>query len=70
MVLKERLRMGFRSPEESHALIDELLLPGTAASEVFTAKWERGMLVCWDNRACLHSPTSSEKVVGRRLVHR
>jgi taurine dioxygenase len=58
------------SPEESHQLIDELLLRGTAPEHVFTARWEQGMVVCWDNRACLHSPTASSKVEGRRLVHR
>lgn len=58
------------SPEASHQLIDELLNRGTRPEEVFTARWEQGMLVCWDNRACLHSPTATSKVVGRRLVHR
>lgn len=58
------------SPEASHELIDELLLRGTRPEEVFTARWEQGMIVCWDNRACLHSPTATSKVVGRRLVHR
>jgi taurine dioxygenase len=58
------------SPEESHQLIDELLRRGTAPEHVYTARWEQGMLVCWDNRACLHSPTASARVTGRRLVHR
>eukprot|EP01043_Picozoa_sp_COSAG02_P059291 COSAG02_NODE_7530_length_2971_cov_3.310237_2_plen_361_part_00 len=65
-----RDEQGVMSPEASHDIIDQLLLPGTRPEEVFTARWEQGMLVCWDNRACLHSPTATSKVVGRRLVHR
>lgn len=58
------------SPEASHEMIDKLLAPGLSPECVFTVRWRKGDLVVWDNRAMLHSPTASSRVVGRRLIHR
>ena len=41
-------------PDESHALLADLLDRATIPAHVYRHRWQRGDLVMWDNRSLLH----------------
>jgi alpha-ketoglutarate-dependent taurine dioxygenase len=41
-------------PDESRALLDDLLGRATAPDRIYRHEWKRGDLVMWDNRGVLH----------------
>jgi alpha-ketoglutarate-dependent taurine dioxygenase len=51
------------TPDEGHALLDELLARATTPERVYRHEWQVGDVVIWDNRgvlhrACRYDPTS------------
>ena len=54
------------SPEDSHALLQEILAPGTADDVVYEHVWRPGDFVVYDNRSTLHSTVSYD---GDRHLH-
>ena len=57
------------SPEDAEALIMELYLYQTQEKFQYRHKWEKDMLVIWDNRSLLHSATGGFDGYDR-LLHR
>ncbi len=55
--------------EESDALVVELYVHQTSEPYVYSHRWEKGMLVMWDNRSVLHSATGGYDGYDR-LLHR
>jgi len=41
-------------PEESRALLDDLLARSTGTGRVYRHEWQVGDVVVWDNRGVLH----------------
>ena len=59
------------APEESDALLEELLAHATEPRFVFTHRWRAGDLVLWDNRCLLHRAVANYVVEReRRVLHR
>lgn len=56
-------------PEDSRALLTELLAWQTGDEFIYTHKWQPGMLVMWDNRSLLHRATGGYDGHAR-LLHR
>ena len=57
------------SPEDAEALIMELYVYQTQEKFQYRHKWEKDMLVIWDNRSLLHSATGGFDGYDR-LLHR
>ena len=63
--------MGFKdkSPTENQLLLMEFYRAQTDDALVYSHKWEKGMLVIWDNRSLLHAATGGYDGYDR-LLHR
>ena len=63
--------VGFKdhTPEDSQALLTEFYRAQTDDALVYSHKWEKDMLVLWDNRSLLHSATGGYGGHDR-LLHR
>ena len=57
------------STEEANALLGELYMYQTQEQFVYRHKWEKDMLVMWDNRSLLHAATGGYDGYDR-LLHR
>ncbi len=57
------------SPDDSLALLSELGAWQTQDAFIYTHKWEKDMLVMWDNRSVLHRATGGYEG-HNRLLHR
>jgi alpha-ketoglutarate-dependent taurine dioxygenase len=57
-------------PEESKALIQELVDHATQAQFVYAHKWRKHDLVMWDNRAVIHTGTHYDRSKYARLMQR
>lgn len=57
------------STEEANALLGELYMHQTQQQFVYRHKWEKDMLVMWDNRSLLHAATGGYDGYDR-LLHR
>lgn len=57
------------SPEETQSLLMEFYRAQTREDFVYSHKWEKNMLVMWDNRSTLHSATGGYDGHDR-LLHR
>lgn len=63
------IRFKDKTPEESQLLLMEFYRQQTADEIVYSHKWEKDMLVIWDNRSTLHSATGGYDGYDR-LLHR
>ena len=57
------------STEEGNALLGELYMYQTQEQFIYRHKWEKDMLVMWDNRSLLHAATGGYDGYDR-LLHR
>lgn len=63
------IRFKDKTPEESQLLLMEFYRAQTEDEIVYSHKWEKDMLVIWDNRSTLHSATGGYDGHDR-LLHR
>jgi alpha-ketoglutarate-dependent taurine dioxygenase len=54
-------------PDESRALLDDLLRRATAPDRVYTHRWSVGDTVIWDNPGMLHRVLAYDRRSGREL---
>ncbi|MFF4205625.1 TauD/TfdA dioxygenase family protein [Streptomyces sp. NPDC001668] len=57
-------------PDESRALLADLLAHTTSSPYVYTHRWRPGDLVVWDNLATLHTASPCDSSRHRRLLYR
>jgi taurine dioxygenase len=57
-------------PEESQALLDELLAQTVRDEYTYRHKWRLGDLLIWDNRCSLHQAYQDYDMSQERLLHR
>ncbi len=60
------MRFKDKTPQESQLLLMEFYRAQTDEAIIYSHKWEKDMLVIWDNRSTLHSATGGYD----RLLHR
>ena len=63
------MRFKDKTPQESQLLLMEFYQTQTDEAIIYSHKWEKDMLVIWDNRSTLHSATGGYDGYDR-LLHR
>jgi taurine dioxygenase len=58
------------APQDSAALIDELMAHATQPRFVFSYRWTPRDVLMWDNRSTIHRATAYDTAGERRVIHR
>lgn len=58
------------TPDETRALLSDLLERTTTEAFVYRHQWRKGDLLIWDNRAALHQADFDYGPDERRILHR
>jgi alpha-ketoglutarate-dependent taurine dioxygenase len=57
-------------PEESTALVEELIAHATSAPFTYAHSWRQGDVIIWDNRQAMHRVEHNYDLAEIRLMHR
>lgn len=58
------------APDESAALLDQLMAHATEPRFVFSYRWTPRDVLMWDNRSTIHRATGYDTRAERRVIHR